>query len=57
MGLKEYEKEKSRIVLDRKEVLHTEFDKKHKDSNAQRRIAKSTKINESRMKKMNVRHT
>lgn len=28
----------------------------HKDSAAQRRIAKSSKINESRMRKMNIRH-
>ena len=56
MGLKEYEKEKARMVLDRKDVLHEEFDRKHKDSAAQRRIAKSSKINESRMRKMNIRH-
>lgn len=44
------------MVAEKKEVLHEEFDKKHKESTAIRRIAKSSKINESRMKKMNVRH-
>ena len=44
------------MVAEKKEVLHEEFDKKHKESTAIRRIAKSSKINESRMKKMNARH-
>jgi V-type H+-transporting ATPase subunit E len=57
MGLKEYEKEKAKILAERKEVLHQEFEKKQKDNAAQRRINKSTKINESRMKKMNSRQT
>ena len=56
MGLKEYEKEKAKIVGEKKESMHGEFDKKHKDSAAQRRIQKSAKINESRMKKMHARH-
>lgn len=56
MGLKEYEKEKAKIIAEKKEVLHGEFEKKHKENAAQRRINKSTKINESRMKKMNARH-
>ena len=45
MGLKEYEREKTRIFGERKDVLHEEFDKKHKDNQAQRRIAKSSRIN------------
>ncbi len=57
MGLKEYEKEKAKILAERKEVLHQEFEKKQKDNAALRRINKSTKINESRMKKMNSRQT
>lgn len=56
MGLKEYEKEKTKIVNEKKDSLHLEFDKKHKDNNAQRRIQKSSKINESRMQKMHARH-
>jgi V-type H+-transporting ATPase subunit E len=56
MGLKEYEREKGKIISEKKEVLHSEFEKKHKDNAALRRINKSTKINESRMKKMNARH-
>lgn len=55
-GLKEYEQEKSRILAGRRDLLHGEFDKLHKDEQAQRRIAKSARINESRMRKMNVRH-
>ena len=56
MGLKEYEKEKAKIVNEKKDALHLEFDKKHKDNNAQRRIQKSSKINDSRMQKMHARH-
>lgn len=56
MGLKEFEKEKAKIMEEKKEVLHEEFEKKHKENAAQRRISKSTKINESRMRKMNARH-
>lgn len=56
MGLKEYEKERGRLVGERKQFLHEEFDRRHKENAAQRRIAKSSKINESRMKKMNMRH-
>jgi hypothetical protein len=55
MGLKEYEKEKTKLVKEKNEVLEGEFDKKKKENTAQRRINKSSKINESRMKKMNIR--
>jgi hypothetical protein len=37
--------------------LESEFEKKKKENTAQRRINKSAKINESRMKKMNIRQT
>ena len=45
MGLKEYEKEKSKIIDEKRVVLNEEFEKKHKENAAQRRINKSTKIN------------
>ena len=56
IGLKEYEKEKAKIVSEKKNALHAEFDRKAKDNVAQQRIHKSSKINDSRMRKMHARH-
>lgn len=56
LALKDYEKERAQIVGEKKEQLHVEFEKRHKDNLATARIHKSALINNGRMKKMQIRH-
>lgn len=52
LGLKDFEKEKSSILEERKESIHDELEKRHKEQLAAKRIHKSSLINRSRMDKM-----
>ena len=52
LGLKDFEKEKSSILEERKESIHDELEKRHKEQLAAKRIHKSSLINRSRMEKM-----
>lgn len=56
LGLKEYERERTRIITERREGQHSEFEKKHKEAEANVRIHRSALINGSRMRKMKARH-
>lgn len=56
LGLKDFEKEKSKIVEEKKTIIHDEHEKKIKENNASKRILRSSLINASRMKKMQQRH-
>ena len=56
MGLKDFEKEKAMILEERKESIHNELEKRHKEQLAAKRIHKSSLINHSRMEKMQSRH-
>jgi vacuolar-type H+-ATPase subunit E/Vma4 len=56
LGLKDFEKAKSEMLLERQDALHQELDKKHKEQLAAQRIHKSSLINRSRMQKMEMRH-
>ena len=56
LGLKNFEKEKANILEERKDAIHEELDKKHKEQLAAKRIHKSSLINKSRMNKMESRH-
>ena len=57
MALKDYEQEKDKIITEKKEILHAEFDKIQKENTAIKRIHRSSLINGSRMNKMKSRHT
>ena len=54
--MKDFEKEKANILEERKDAIHEELDKKHKEQLAAKRIHKSSLINKSRMNKMESRH-
>lgn len=55
-GLKDFEKEKTRIVEAGKNDVREEFDKKLRQVESQKKIERSSRINSSRLRKMNSRN-
>jgi V-type H+-transporting ATPase subunit E len=56
VGQRLFEKEKDKIVKEEVEILNEEFDKKMRNFTMQMNIERSTKINQSRLKKMTARN-
>lgn len=55
-GLKDFEKEKTRIVLGGKDNIREEYDKKLRQVEGQKKIERSSRINSSRLRKMQSRN-